>query len=399
MHITRNRLKRWLIILITGVLLFKDILPANSDKILILLLLVVSIYVNGLRVKKNLGIIWITIYVVISVLICLVYGSNMSYALTISFSLFVMLALSSNIDNMDDMSFFLTVYAMIGTAFCLYLIVMYHQYLGLTRFANNHMLTDSKIDGSIELSYYLISISCAIIWSLYSKSKNYKFILDAGLVECFALILFSGVRKAILIPAVFYILLTLVKNKKNILKLAEYTILLIVIGFFVVKLIEFVPGLKRNLGTRLLFMFSSGVSSIKDDSSISSRMTLAQTGLQLFFQHPFGMGMEPTFDYFRNNCNGLSHPHNNYILMLDIGGVFYFTTYYWAHIYALQYFVKRRKILSDVELFFALYILLTLMSDFATSSYNIVFYNLFIGLGIFSIYLRRKEKFISTIKK
>ena len=393
MRIRWKYISQYLLTLSCFVLLFKDILPGSLDQVLMILLAGLTLINNRWKIVKEHAIIWYGVYVIFSFIVTLYTSSSFAYFTTICFSFIVIYTVTQNMRYNEDLIHFLKMYAYFGILFCTYLIIVYHDKFGLTRFGNNGMLTGTKIDSSISLSYYLISICCVLIYVISEEQRwRVKTLLLIGLCECSLLILFSGVRKAILVPVLFYVMYMFRRNKKHVIRLFKYAAVLVLVLMVGIKLINIIPGLNRNLGDRLLTLVSS-FSSLSSDSSISERVRLAITGLQLFYEHVFfGFGFDQTFNYFRASHNGLSHPHNNYILLLDIGGIAFFLSYYWGHIKVIVSGLKRYIKLPYEQAIILYYVILTLFSDFGTASYNIVFYNLFIGIGLCMYRLRKEDK-------
>lgn len=391
--IDKKKVNEILIITLVGAVIFKDILPGSTDQILVILLMGASVLWNHANIRFGLSQKWIVSYVILSYLICILSRSSVSYAVTLSFSMIVIFTLAQLIRSDKDILLFLRSFAVIGTFFCLYLIIKYRKYLGMSRFANNHMLSDTKIYSSIALSYYLIAISCCIIWAITeSKNKKLKVYYMSGFIACIILIMFSGVRKAIFVPALFYCFWEFVTNRKNLKKVIKYFLIALLVGIIGIQLIQNIPGLNRNLGDRLLGLFKEGLT---NDESVRSRAMLALTGLKLFFLNPLGSGFARTFQYFSislGDAAGWTHPHNNYVFLLDVGGILFLLSYYWAHLYILVSYYKKHLWKSEIGLFIVIYILLTLMSDFGTSSYNIIYYNVFIGLGLHYLTVRKNSE-------
>lgn len=181
----------------------------------------------------------------------------------------------------------------------------------------------------------IIEYSCMLIYA--QMYVAYRLFLPGWRV-CWAVVfcllfvcgLFTGVRKALIIPLVFLYVYLLSRNRKNALKIIGATVL---IGFLAGLVLYVVSQYFISLGSRLMDLLNdilSGAEAVSSGgNSYEERMWLRQTACQAFMENPvLGLGVGQFRSYSVAHGGPDLYAHNNFLELLANSGIVGFTLYY-----------------------------------------------------------------------
>lgn len=367
---------------------WNDFLPQSLFRIGIVALALVTFFLcgKGSKIFVNTSLKWYFVFYCLMIIEA-VRGKIMMAIISSLMPAFLGIFIIAQIKpNEEELRKMIRNFAIMGFVLCVYMLIRYRSMLGYSRLGNNSRLEGSTISNSIGLSYYLISIVCAQIWCAFTEDKAKKRIFYlVSIIPNGVLILYSGVRKAIILPLLFMIILWLWATRKSLKRgLKIFLVFLLAIGTIYYAILT-VPGLYNILGARMGALLNR--SSAGKDYSLVSRGQLALAAIRGFFDNPlFGKGAYGAREYFLNApglLHNTTHPHNNYLNLLVIGGLPLFLIYYAVpFIYGVR-ILKRRPEMESPVFYLMAYFFVILVSDFGTSSYNVSLFTFFIGLMIY----------------
>lgn len=228
---------------------------------------------------------------------------------------------------------------------------------------------------------YSYNLMISILWSIFEmfeSSKNKKFYILMLLIlgPC---ALLNGTRKTIFAIALFllgYILLA----SKNILKKSLYILLCVFLLFFAYKQITTNEYLKLLIGNRINSFISS---IIKDsgDNSTTERSLMRKEAFKYFKESPiYGNGISSFMYHFGEKYGVYLYSHNNYLEILSCLGIVGFAVYYGWYLKELIQFKNAENRKDRIWLFCFLFMLVMLVLDYGTVSFDKIHYILIFDL-------------------
>lgn len=279
-----------------------------------------------------------------------------------------------NVEVGDYVLRFLKGYTTSTIIVCLYLLLIEFPQLGYWGKLGSLLFAE---EGLTVLSYHLIISMLFCIYSfIEQKNPTKKLIISMSLILLFTVAVITSVRKAIIGPLLFAVLYSLVKNKKNFLKLMLSLLVLICLIVAILYLIINNKYLYDIIGRRFLTLINSvffseySISGYIDSSAIE-RSLLRKNALEVFYSNPIiGIGLD-NFKYY-TGAHGTSqvYAHNNYLELLANLGIIGFCLFYVPIIKLLFEGVRKYKYYkSSIYLFISCFIITQLFLDYGTVSY------------------------------
>lgn len=282
------------------------------------------------------------------------------------------------IKEKKDVEDFFKYFSLFGFGFCLFLLPSLTQTIltaggrlgSVVNEGDNEFLSDS-----ITLGYLLLLINTCQFYGLFSTtSKIQRLFVFFFFLFSFVCILLTGTRKALLACIICWGIYLYFRNKNKKIKLLFYSVIGVLLLFFLYQVLLEVEFLYNSIGMRLeglLGYFNSDYYEI--DASTEVRDELIKHGKQIFLDNIiFGAGIGETQRILK-----ASHPHNNYLSCLDFGGIIAFVAYYWFYIRIFLNYLHIKKFCKiDIVLIGLMTSLL--LTDYAATTYNIIFFPTFI---------------------
>ena len=235
----------------------------------------------------------------------------------------------------------------------------------------------------------LLSISTMCCMQL-NKIKKKK--INIVLIPIFiALIFLTGSRKAFLIVIIGIFTLYLL-NENNALKRFKASIIIIILGCILYKLIMEIPIFYEVLGSRIETMMNFITKNGMVDGSIEERVGLINIAKQLFLEKPilgYGIG-----SYSKVSGYGI-YSHNNYFELLVGVGVIGTAIYYTAYIYLILTLVKMR--MNGYKNIILIVMLMLTISEYALVNYNDPIYQFIIVLAFSIVRVGKNDVMKSNI--
>lgn len=359
-------------------------------------LLFLLVLLNDEKIARNrsasLPIKWYAIFFVCMVLVNVfrIEGDAILYLTTCINNLIFIILVYNVIQTKNDVIVFVKAFGGIGFFFCLFLIpsiiitiLSAGGRLGSNvREGGNEFLADS-----ISLGYILTIINlCQFYCTIESKNtKRLLFLLFYAF--SFFCILLTGTRKTLLAVILCLALYFIIKNRKSLWKLVFYFSIGAIAILVVYKITLNVEFLYHSIGYRLeglIGYFNSDYAEV--DQSTLAREELIKRGMDIFYENPLvGLGVNESMEILE-----ASHPHNNYLSLLDFGGIIVFFAYYWFYLKIYLNYLKMKKY-TNVDIVLLGVIVSQLLVDYAATTYNIIFFPTFISvIYINSLYKNRK---------
>lgn len=252
-----------------------------------------------------------------------------------------------------------------------------------------------QFENAIGFSYYSIIISIVLIWNLFNEKKKKVFNCSMLCISLFVSIMTGG-RKAVLLPICFLALYMIItsKNSFKLIKRVFFIAMLIVIIIILCMKVEFLYDIFGYRLEGLLYsIFKIGNPNAETITSDLGRASLAINGIKLFLNKPLiGYGLSMSLDLNYLSGLGYLHCHNNFVEMLVSGGIIMFIVYYWIYIYIFSNFFKLSKYdNTNLSKFFISFLIVNLISDVGTTSYNLLNFNIIILFATIYISILKKE--------
>lgn len=363
----RKYVNSLILIVFSFLVVFYYVLPSKMSVMLTLIVMVLSIR----HIRSYIPLVWYGLFVIYIFFISSIRENQYAYLSSSCNVFLILLAFSFIIQTSDDKKLFIISTGICGGLLSLYLYVFYGSYIGVGRFGED--LPGINIQSSIMLGYIFLYVSCLQIWTIFETKKIWvKSLFFLLLLFTLYLTIFTGTRKALMLPILYYAFLLIKNNRKNKFKLLILLSMLLIsiISIFTIFVAhDLIPEYQLERWIGLWSFFDSNA--VRDDSSIE-RTQLINQGLTLFFKKPvFGYGIEATLYELGK------HPHNNYITLLSFGGIIMFMLYYWIYIYIIKN--SKKNITIDASIYFLILFVLSL-SDLGTTSFNIMYFNICIAL-------------------
>ena len=384
-----------ILLILSILIIWNDFLPSILYYIGIIgiTFFVFFVYGHSKKIVFNLSLIWYFQYFLIMVFECFRGEPAINIIYTLTPTLLEIYIIAQIQPEEQELIDFVQNIAYAGFVLCLYLFIRYNDQLGFHRLGN--ALYGTSIANSIGLSNYLICIICAQVWCLFTLNNFWvKIISLCSVIITAILILCTGVRRAIFLALLYMLILSLLPNGINLKKRIKIIFLIGIAASIVFYIILTVPGINKILGTRMLIFFNS--SAMVEDLSVQARFDLQLNAINAFLEKPlFGRGYTATKNYFLTSdwlFFNTSHPHNNYLNLLVIGGLPLLFLYYYHPMCSLIWLFKQKPPLKSSQFYLMSYCIIVFISDFASSSFNLSVFTFFIGLMIYTKLISEKEK-------
>ena len=213
--------------------------------------------------------------------------------------------------------------------------------------------------------------ACFALWFYFEKRR--KMHLFLCLINIVITVLSSS-RKSIVcfvIPLLFMAFYQ--KNKDVLKKLLKFATVLILVVIGIVLLFK-VPILYNTVGNRIepLLLSILGTESTMD-ASATTRLNLINWGIEWFKQKMLlGYGIDNyriVLHYFHSDYPLAFYAHNNYVELLVDLGIVGIITYYFIYVKCLYFSIKKRTILSRIQMLFVGVVISLLISEYGLVSY------------------------------
>lgn len=223
-------------------------------------------------------------------------------------------------------------------------------------------------------TYYLMISITIVIWLYFKEDKKrnkvYNFII---IIFLYIMIISSAVRKALLIPIVFFMSYIFIKsrNKNNIIKGIIKIILIIFILLLIYYLLMKNEYFASTAGRRIDTFINGITNKGPIDNSFNERRLLVNSAWECYKKYPilgYGFG---AFREYANTSIGLRlYAHNNYLELLASSGIIGFSIYYGM---IIKIFISLcrglKKYKSDIFIFGIAFLLSLIINDFAAVTY------------------------------
>lgn len=401
----KNILEEMLLMFFVFVLFFDKLIPNYiyvTSGILLIIYSLVSLLFNK-RISLSYGVQWQLGFVFVTVLTLIpsmLYYGNLQYshiyvALT-SFFILTSIALIFDGKNQTKLKieWFLKYFAICSIIFALYLLWTQRGHIGYGRLGSRNL--SEYFGTATALSFYSITGSCVLIWLSLSKKKHKLLYMSGTLLVTFINFLTGG-RKAVFLPILFFIIFGYFEKKDKFIQLIKWFFISLSVIFLVyiisteVRVIYDVFGYRLEDTINELFSYNQIVS--ETSKSNYHRLQMIRVGLDGFIMSPLlGHGFGMFQQLMKDQGYAFIYAHNNYIDMLVSGGILLFLAYYWIHIKLLKTMISMRKKNNDSLLnFFIAMLIVILVSDFGTTSYHLIIWNIFIILASSYVYFRKRN--------
>lgn len=218
----------------------------------------------------------------------------------------------------------------------------------------------SVMTGNPNSAGTLLSIYMFFIAYRISKKKNIKDIL--ALLLCFAVVLATGSKKAIVVAAMAFLLFLFKDGRLVVKRLICFIIIFVVI---VVACI-YVPFLYNNIGRRFLSLFGElELIEFNADYSSEARVKYIETAIDLWKEAPILGG---GYDNFRNNSGHNTYSHNNYVELLSAVGIIGTLIYYSYYMLLLKKNILKKNMKQRIC---TLFVLATLLGDIGAVTFSV----------------------------
>lgn len=374
-----DRYNRILIIALAILLNLYYILPNLLSYSLELTILVCSIMINKSNIAERKVLFWTCIFTFYTLCIVLFRDNSFIYFTSVLNCFTICIIVNSLIRNTIYIYLFIISFAISGILFSLYVYYLFDDVLFSGRRIGNSVELDGYFGSAISIAYSLLIITLMQIWCIMNTTKIIKILSLIGVSINTILIIFTGTRKALLLPIIFVILLLIISYKQKPMKLLKYFFAIFIICFSLYTFIMNNEIAYDVIGNRMEGLFALFDDKYQIDDSTFIRLQLIDKAKVLERDNFFtGIGFSQTIALLG------THPHNNYHSLLCFGGLFYFISYYWIFITNLTNYTTRKLYNYKIGiLLFSLFCVLV-FSDMSTTSYNIIYFSL--AISLISIY-------------
>lgn len=238
-------------------------------------------------------------------------------------------------------------------------------------------------EGQMQYSYHLIiSITYLIYWLLIKrKSINDKLKLRSLviiMILCILVVsaLLTSIRKVLIGPLVFIVIMQLLSSKSNFRKLIINMILSIIFIMATYWSIINIQPLYKIIGKRTEALVQSVIKPTTNnvEGSIEEREILRRNAWDLFKKYPIlGYGLDAFKSYTGNNGTSAVYAHNNYLEILASLGSVGFILYYYNFI---MLFIRLYKVYNKYKCGIALYgvafLSMQLILDYGQVTYFVI---------------------------
>ena len=287
------------------------------------------------RVVFNRFIIAYLGYIAFSI-VSVVWSRNTSAAysriIDMSMCLCWIIAINSycNIYNDNASEKFQTVFVAGTTFISLYCLIIELPTLSIwARLGNQEFMKAGQ--GQIYYTCVLIYSMIILIYRIIANKRSILRVLYSALfVFLYLCGILTAVRKTMIIPVVFLIVIIWCQDRRQIVKMAMILLVAAIIGSLTLHFIyKYVPSMALRLQS-LLDDFSSSSNASVDGNSYERRKWLIQNAKQRFLKHPIlGVGIGQSRFYAADK--GLDmYAHNNFMEVLANTGCIGFVIYYFV---------------------------------------------------------------------
>ncbi|GIQ69768.1 hypothetical protein XYCOK13_25920 [Xylanibacillus composti] len=332
------------------------------------------------RFHINHYLIWYVLFLAIS-LFSTTYAYNANVALAGLYSMIVVLglavAITSILRDSMDIKNVLVCFSLSG--FLLFTVLLWRDQLFVDERLGESLFGNANIFANL----MMLSLICSIWLSLYSqgiKRAAYLFII---MTQVYTLFL-SGGRKYILVPALFfYLLLILKKDADGRNRVIRYTVLFALVISSVFWLIFSVPLFYDTIGYRMagfLDLLTGDNQNVLNGDM--ERQYMMDYGIDFFKERPItGYGTDNFKILFGDAYGRYVYSHNNFIEMLVNYGVMGFILYYSFYMFLICKLWLMKNDNSKLRDFFLAFMICLLPFEMGVVSYNLYFIQLFICFG------------------
>lgn len=370
-----------------SILFFSDREGLNIYSNLIAFVLITNIFFYFIITNKKIIInsfififIFFTIYSYLSMFWAIDPYISLTKSITLSLLLILIILLFNYIDTKDKLFKIIHYFVSISFIASLYLLFRY----------NNHYYYDRSFGselGNVNFVSLFLSISSILCFYLFiiNTTLTKKFIYFIILLILIITILLTGSRKSFLLIIFNISFILIMINKKNLRKIANYSLISLLIIFLSFILIFKINFLYNNIGRRFEFIYDFFTQSYKE-TSMFQRYNMIDFGLRRFFEKPFlGYGTDNYRLLYNSYFNLQTYSHSNFIeLSVDLG-VFGLILYYLLFIIL---FYKLRKLINNTyDIILGYTFISILFSYFIFLSWMVVYYDSKLLIIIFALIL------------
>jgi len=341
-------------------MIFKNNKNINDKKLILYPVKILYIFFMGInfimhKIKLQWCIVWSYLFILLNLVS--LFWSSMEYDIFYNLiwilqAILIFSLTTINLNSKDDLEYIMKCFIIGNSVLAIRLIMVTPiQLWGTMRIGsivgyNPNVIGIQLIFGIISSMYFLIT----------NKPRR-KIILILINVLFFALILFSGSRKSLLIGFLVYFL---IRNKENTKKIFIFLFLLPLIFAGIGYLIFKVDIFYNVIGNRLETL----IDVLKGEAD-NIRISMIKEGIRLFINKPiFGNGI----DAFTRLSGFETYSHNNYIEILVNYGLIGFIIYYSIYFYIIVKLLYKIKFKNSV--FYISIVLILLFLDIGVVSFR-----------------------------
>lgn len=376
-----------LIIAFAFLLSFYYIIPQSIALAANTFILLLSIK-NISKITSFLPLKWYLSFTGVLMILTLFRFDSTSYLISSINVSIIILTLMLILKDKENILLLINAISISGLLLCVYISYKFGYLFGFGRLGD---LPGTRIDSSITLGYIFLYICCMQICSLFEqKSIVVKVLTSVAIVFTLYLTLLTGTRKALLVPIAYLLFCLYIKYKRNYFKI----FIVIVISIFTIpKVIEYIAD-NNILDYKMIERWEGSLGLIDDkqfiDDSSLERLDHIEKAKEIFYNNPiFGVGVDKTINYVG------THPHNNYFTLLSFGGIVLFFSYYWIYLYIIMKWKKIYNLWPQLYIM----ILMLLLSDMGTTSFNILYFNTMIVLLLIRYKIGNGKEIVNMYNK
>lgn len=399
-----NSFEDLIVFIFMGVFVFDKLLMSIMYRIIGVCLIIYYIFkiISRKKIIINAGLKWQLFFVFFSFFSLLYADTFMQghvYTVLTTFGFIFILSqyFSSKEKLRNNLEKMLSYISFWGALFIVYILgTQWHNFQYGGRLGST--ILSEEFGNATTFSYYTIIITIALIWNCFSSNK---YMLINWMLVGMSLFtsMMTGGRKAVLLPLIFFAVYVIFLYKKNIKKLFKYSIIMLLVSVGLIYLSFTVPLIYNIFGFRVEALFSTliHIETSVDATTVSSdlyRQDLILDGFKAFLKRPLlGYGLAMSREVYDSIGLGYTHAHNNYIDLLISGGMIMFISWYWIYPYLLVRLCQTNKYdKSGLSSFFIAFIIVNLFSDWGSTTFNILHFNLFIILASVSVQIQNGSK-------
>lgn len=380
-------IRNLLIIVFAFLLNFYYIIPKNIAIAVNIFILLLSI--NDIRKTPSFfPFKWYFSFIGVFMMLTLFHYDSTAYLISSINVCVVILTLILLLKDKENILLLINAISISGLLLCVYISYKFGYLFGFGRLGD---LPGTRIDSSITLGYIFLYICCMQICSMFEqKSIVMKVLTSVAIVFTLYLTLLTGTRKALLVPIAYLFFCLYIKYKRNYFKI----LIVIVISIFTIfKVLGYIAD-NNILDDKMIERWEGALGLIDDkqflDESSLERLDHIEKAKEIFYNNPiFGVGVDKTINYVG------THPHNNYLTLLSFGGIVLFFSYYWIYLYIIMKWKKIYNLWPQLYIM----ILMLLLSDMGTTSFNILYFNTMIVLLLIRYKIGNGKEIVNMYNK